>query len=248
MDRKQDKPTLSIVIPLYNEARRMGRGLEMIRTYIDAANFDCEVVLVNDGSTDNTAEIARQAAGDDPRYRIVSYPVNQGKGYAVKTGMLAARGMIRLFADIDMSVPIDRADEFIELIRAGADVVIGTRKTSASTVAVHQPKYREVLGEIFRRSVRAVFAPQITDFTCGFKAFTAHAAKSIFAESHIRRWAFDAEILFLASRWNLDVREIPVTWTDQPGSKVNVMVDVFRSSAELALIRLRWLIGKYRRT
>lgn len=238
-------PHLSIILPLYNETQRLPAGLESVRQYLNGRNEATEVILIDDGSTDQTKDLVERLIADDPRFTLIAYPINRGKGHAVKMGMLAATGAVRLFADIDMSVPIARADEFLDAIEAGHDIVIGTRKVSQSSVVVHQPRYREVLGEIFRKFAQRVFAPGISDFTCGFKAFRAQAAQAIFSKSQIPRWSFDAEILFLASQWGFRIHEIPVSWTNSPSTKVNLLVDVGRSLIELLQIRWNWFRERY---
>ncbi len=232
---------------MYNEAQRLDEGLDEIRAYMDARDFTCEVILVNDGSTDDTMSIVRKHTEGDSRFNIVSYVENRGKGHAVKKGMLKAHGEVRLFTDIDMSVPINRADDFLAKIEEGNDVVIGTRKSTRSNVIIHQPKYRELLGDVYRRFVRLVFAPAVTDFTCGFKAFSAKAAQEIFPKSLINRWSFDTELLFLASRWKMSLFEIPVTWTNSPATKVNLVFDIARSAYELFMIRWNWIKGRYKK-
>lgn len=237
---------LSIVVPLYNESQRLIEGLEAIRDYMDARDFSCETIVVDDGSTDDTVRLVQEHIGQDKRFRLVTYQRNQGKGYAVKKGMLEAVGEVRLFTDIDMSVPIDRADDFLKKVEEGNDIVIGTRKSQMSNVIIHQPKYREILGEGYRRFVRILFAPGISDFTCGFKAFSAQAATKVFSASLIKRWSFDTELLFLARRWGLSILEVPVSWTNSPATKVNLILDVARSGFELFMIRWNWIKGRYK--
>jgi dolichyl-phosphate beta-glucosyltransferase len=237
--------TLSIVVPLYNETHRLTPGIEAIRAYLDSRNFSSEVVFVDDGSTDGTADMVNRVIEGDDRFRLVAYTPNQGKGKAVKVGMLEAKGAVRLFTDIDLSVPIEVADEFLAKIQEGNPIVIGTRRVEASNVKVHQPRYRELLGEAYRRIVQAVFAPGISDFTCGFKAFNAEATETIFSQSRIKRWSFDTEILFLATRWGYRVCEIPVEWINSPATRVNLLLDVGRSAWELFLIRYNWLTNRY---
>jgi hypothetical protein len=174
-------------------------------------------------------------------------PVNRGKGAAVKAGMLAARGNVRLFTDVDLSVSIETAAEFHARCGQTADVVIGTRKVEASQVTVRQPRYREMLGEVFRQFTLRAFTPGLSDITCGFKAFTAAAAERVFGASVISRWSFDAEILFLAQRYGLRIQEVPVVWRNSAQSKVRLWLDLPRSLAELARIRWRWLRGGYGR-
>ena len=236
---------LSIIVPLYNETRRLEDGLDGIRRYLDSRDFSAEVVLVDDGSSDQTVALAKKLTDNDPRFHLIAYTPNQGKGQAVKEGILGAKGKIRLFTDIDLSVPIETADVFMTAIDAGNDVVIRTRRTAQSNVKVHQPKYREMFGEAFRRFARSIFAPEVTDFTCGFKAFTEQAAIKIFSQSLIKRWAFDVEILFLASKWKLSIHEIPVTWINSPDTKVNLGLDIARSAMEMVAVRFNWLFGKY---
>ncbi len=240
--------TLSIIVPLYNETHRLTPGIEAIRDYLDSKDFPCEVVFVDDGSTDGTAKMVNEIIEGDDRFRLVAYPLNQGKGNAVKVGMLEAKGAVRLFTDIDLSVPIGRADDFFSKVQEGNPIVIGTRRVEASNVKVHQPRYREILGEAYRRIVQAAFAPGISDFTCGFKAFNAEATETIFSQSRIKRWSFDSEILFLATRWGYPVFEIPVEWVNSPATRVNLILDVGRSAWELFLIRFYWFANRYVKT
>jgi dolichyl-phosphate beta-glucosyltransferase len=236
---------LSLVIPVYNERERIADGLRRIFAYVDAGARPTEVVIVDDGSRDGTADLAAAEIAGRREARLIRLPANRGKGFAVKTGMLAATGAVRLFTDIDLSVSIETADPFCEMCRE-ADAVIGTRKTAVSQVTVRQPRRREMLGEVFRQFTLRFLTPGLTDITCGFKAFRAAAAERIFAASRIDRWSFDAEILFLALRWGLTVREIPVEWRNSPASKVRLWVDLPRSAVDLLRIRAAWLLGRYR--
>jgi glycosyltransferase involved in cell wall biosynthesis len=237
----------SIIVPLYNESARLQAGFEAIRAWVDGREKPCEVVFVDDGSSDDTHDKISALIEGDERFRLISYPGNRGKGYAVKTGMLEATGEARLFTDIDLAVPIEQAGEFFDRIDSGAAVVIGTRKVAESRVVKYQPAHRRYLGEVFRRASQVAFAPGVSDFTCGFKAFNAEATERIFAASLIERWSFDAEILFLAHRWGYSIDEIPVQWTDSPATKVNLILDLARSTWELFLIRINWARGLYRR-
>jgi len=236
---------LSIIVPIYNESHRLAAGLEGLFAYLSQSKLTTEVLLVDDGSTDGTAAMAEQAAARHEQVRLIRLTRNRGKGAAVKAGMLAATGRVRLFTDIDLSVPIATADEFYRLCRDGNDIVIGTRKITTSNVEVHQPRYRELLGEVFRQTTLRLFTPGLTDITCGFKAFTAEATARIFAQSVIQRWSFDAEILFLALRYGMAVKEIPVTWRNNPETKVRLAVDLPRSLMELIRVRWRWATGGY---
>ncbi len=239
---------LSIVVPVYNETHRLAEGLRQILAFMDASSLRCELVLIDDGSADGTAAQVEAAIAGRNDARLLRLPRNRGKGAAVKEGMLAARGEVRLFTDIDLSVPIVEAEPFVAKIRAGSDVVIGTRKVEASNVEVYQPKYRRMLGEVFRQFTLRLFTPTLSDITCGFKAFSASAAQKVFAPSVIERWSFDAEILFLALRYGMRVAEVPVTWRNNPETKVRLAVDLPRSLLELLRIRWNWLVGRYPRT
>jgi len=236
---------LSIIVPVYNEQRRLENGLRAMLAYLEKAPQTTELMVVDDGSTDQTAERAAALLGDRPRTRLLCLTPNRGKGHAVKTGMLQAAGRVRLFSDIDLSVPIDTATEFYRLCEDGADVVIGTRRTEGSAVTVHQPLYREWLGTAFRRLTRRLVTPGLSDITCGFKAFRASAAERVFGPSVIARWSFDAEVLFLAQHYGLTIREIPVTWRNDPHSKVRLLIDLPRTLWELSRLRLRWACGRY---
>lgn len=238
---------LTIIVPVYNEMRRLDPGLTALLGFLDTAGLSADLLVVDDGSRDGTPERVEALLRDRTDAALIRLPVNRGKGFAVKTGMLAARGRWRLFTDIDLSVPIEVAGEFLRLGEAGASIVIGTRKTDQSQVPVPQPKYRKMLGEVFRQMTLRFFTPGLTDITCGFKMFRADAAEKLFARSEIDRWSFDAEILFLALRFGFKVREIPVVWTNNPETKVRLLVDLPRSLLELARIRWRWLSGGYTR-
>ncbi len=242
-----NQPALSIIVPVYNERRRLENGMAAILDYQRRVP-GTEVVVVDDGSSDGTPDRVEQIIAGAEGARLLRQPFNRGKGAAVRAGMLAAGGEVRLFTDIDLSVPIETASAFVDRCRTGADIVIGTRKIGSSDVQVHQPQHREMLGEVFRQITLRTFTPGLSDITCGFKAFTAAAAVKVFTPSVIARWSFDAEILFLALRYRLRVAEIPVIWRDNPDTKVNLVVDLPRSVLELLRIRLRWLLGGYPRT
>ncbi|MBZ0271739.1 glycosyltransferase [bacterium] len=236
---------LSIVVPVFNERSRLAWGLEEIVNFLRAAPIASEVIVVDDGSADGTADAAIELLDGRVAFEVIRVPENRGKGHAVKIGMLRSRGAVRLFTDIDISVPIDTATEFFRCVSEGADVVIGTRKVAESQVMVHQPYYRESLGGVFRWISRVLCAPPVTDFTCGFKAFSARATGAIFTQSVIPRWSFDAEILFLAYRMGFRIVQLPVTWYDSRESKVRLGVDTVRSFVELLQIRVHQIAGRY---
>ena len=237
---------LSIIVPVYNEQRRLESGLAAMLAYLRQTPR-AELIVVDDGSLDGTDDRVEQLITGRSDARLIRLPRNRGKGAAVREGMLAATGAVRLFTDVDLSVPIETASQFLALCRDGSDIVIGTRKVSRSDVQVHQPRYREMLGEVFRQLTLRIFTPGLSDITCGFKAFTAAAAEKVFRPSVISRWSFDAEILFLALRYGLRVTEVPVVWRDNPDTRVRLVVDLPRSLFELMRIRARWMRGAYPR-
>jgi len=237
---------LSIVIPVYNESWRIDEGLRAIMKYLNARTDKCQIVVVDDGSGDDTVEKARKILKAFPDHLVIESEINRGKGHAVKIGMLAAGGAVRLFTDIDLSVPIETADHFARLIFDGADIVIGTRKVKGSDVRVHQPWWREMPGGVFRWMSKCLCAPTITDFTCGFKAFSAPATRAIFEQSVIDRWSFDAEILFLAYQLRLLIVQIPVVWVNSEDSRVSIGIDMIRSFLELMIIPIMGVRGQYK--
>jgi dolichyl-phosphate beta-glucosyltransferase len=233
---------VSFVIPLYNEERCGAESLNEVWGYLSRSGLDFDLVLVNDGSGDRTGTLIEQFAAGKSRIRTISFARNQGKGEAVKQGMLAATGDFRFFFDMDLSVPLDTIAEFIAIARVGtADVIIGTRKTGSAHIVKKQPLYRELLGKGFTRLTNAVLRTDYSDITCGFKCFSSESAAKLFAMQKIKRWSFDAEILFLVRKYGYRVAEVPVTWRDDPRSKVRLLKDIIRSFAELVRIRLMYL-------
>ena len=235
----------SIVIPAYNEGARLGATLERVLTYIAKQGWDAEVIVVNDGSRDNTAEIVRSFAQKYPALRLLDNPGNRGKGYSVRHGMLSARGRILIFSDADLSSPIEEAPKLLQTLNSGADIAIGSRWLRAETQTQRQPMYRQLFGRIFNLMLRITLGLQYRDTQCGFKAFTQQAAKAIFPLQKIERWGFDPEILFLARKLGFKVTEVPVAWGHSGGTRINPLVDGARMFTEM--FRVRWydLTGKY---
>jgi dolichyl-phosphate beta-glucosyltransferase len=235
------------VIPAYNEEARIGAPLVAIGAYLRAQPHATEVVVVDDGSADATSAVVRRTASTSelPPVRLVRYERNMGKGYAVKTGVAHARGERILVCDADLSTPIAEADRLLPLLDAGADVVIGTRKTPGADIRVRQPWYRERLGRAFTWIVRHTIA-DVSDVTCGFKAFRRPAAQAIFDRVRIRDWSYDAEAMMLVAYLGLRLEEVPVRWDDRPGTKVRLVRDVTRSLGGLLRIRLNAARGLYR--
>jgi dolichyl-phosphate beta-glucosyltransferase len=239
------EPTYSIVIPAYNESARLGATLEKVLAYMHAQGWDAEVIVVNDGSRDNTAEIVRSAASKDSALRLVENPGNRGKGYSVRNGMLSARGRIVLFSDADLSSPIEEAPKLFEALENGADIAIGSRWLRAETQTQRQPLHRQLFGRIFNLILRITLGLQFADTQCGFKAFKQPAVQAIFPLQKIERWGFDPEILFLARKLKFEVTEVPVAWGHDGRTRINPLVDGSRMVMEM--LRIRWydLTGKY---
>lgn len=237
-------PYLSVVIPVYNESKRIG-GIARIADYLRQQPFSSEIVVVNDGSTDDTLDQLR-AYQQQFALQVVHYQPNRGKGYALRQGMLAACGEYRLFTDVDLSTPIEEFAKFVPLL-SQYDVLIASRRQHQSQVTQHQPKLRETLGQGFTLLSRTILQVPVSDFTCGFKCFSARAAESVFSRLTIERWGFDSEALFLTHRSAFRIREIPVIWQNDPRSKVKLPDDLIRSLSELLTIRLNALRGVYKR-
>lgn len=238
-------PTYSIVIPAYNESARLGGTLGRVLAYVHSQGWNAEVIVVNDGSRDNTAEIVRQFMEKDPIVRIVNNPGNRGKGYSVRNGMLHARGRIVLFSDADLSSPIEEAVKLVDALNAGADVAIGSRWLRAETQTQRQPLHRQIFGRIFNVLLRLSLGLQFKDTQCGFKAFRQGAVQTIFPLQKIERWGFDPEILFLARKFGFRVEEIPVLWGHSGGTRIHPLIDGSRMFMEMLHIRWNDLSGKY---
>ncbi|HLZ43052.1 MAG TPA: dolichyl-phosphate beta-glucosyltransferase [Candidatus Sulfotelmatobacter sp.] len=235
----------SIVIPAYNESARLGGTLEKLLAYVHAQGWNAEVIVVNDGSRDNTAEIVKSFAAKDPILRLVENSGNRGKGYSVRNGMLNARGEIILFSDADLSSPIEEAPKLLAALEGGADIAIGSRWLRAETQTQRQPLYRQLFGRIFNLLLRLTLGLKFKDTQCGFKVFTRDAARTVFPLQKIERWGFDPEILFLARKFNLKVKEVSVLWGHSGGTRINPLLDGARMFQEM--LRIRWydLTGKY---
>ena len=239
------EPHYSIVIPAYNESARLGASLEKVLAYVHAQGWEAEVIVVNDGSRDNTADIVRAFAAKDPALRLVENPGNHGKGYSVRNGMLNARGRIVLFSDADLSSPIEEAPKLLQALDNGADIAIGSRWLRAETQTQRQPLHRQLFGRIFNLVLRLTLGLQFKDTQCGFKAFKQPAVQAIFPLQKIERWGFDPEILFLAKKLKFRTQEVSVAWGHSGGTRINPLVDGSRMVMEM--LRVRWydLTGKY---
>ncbi len=235
---------LSVVIPAFNEERRIGRTLEIVSAYLLAQQYRSELIVVNDGSADRTAEIVSACEYGMP-IRLLVHERNQGKGASVRDGMLASRGAHVLFSDADLSTPIEEVGKFWSKFSDGADVVIGSRALPDSEILERQPKYREFMGRVFNVFVQSLAIRGISDTQCGFKAFTHNAAQTIFSRQRIMGWGFDAELLFIARRHGLQIAQVPVRWINSRDSRINSIRDSYRMFAELLIIRKNGRRGFY---
>ncbi len=239
---KTGHPFLSIIVPIYNEEKRLTRGITEILRFIDNQRYVIELIVVNDGSTDATIQLLKELK--HPHLRLLSYEKNQGKGYAIREGMLKARGDVRLFLDVDLSTPVAEFRKFLPHLRT-FDVVIGSRRTKGSAILVHQPLLRERLGSVFTWLSSAFLGIEISDFTCGFKCFSRESANTLFPLQRLHGWGFDSEIIFLAQKKGFLIKEVPVTWSNDSQTRVNLAKDVFLSLLDLIKIRVNDMLGKY---
>jgi glycosyltransferase involved in cell wall biosynthesis len=214
-------------------------------TYVHAQGWDAEVIVVNDGSRDNTADIVRVFAAKDPALRLLENPGNRGKGYSVRNGMLSARGRIVMFSDADLSSPIEEAPKLLQALEESADIAIGSRWLRSETQTHRQPLYRQLFGRVFNLMLRITLGLKFKDTQCGFKAFKQSAVQAIFPLQQIERWGFDPEVLFLARKFKFKVQEIPVLWGHSGGTRINPLLDGSRMVMEMFRIRWNDLTGKY---
>ncbi len=230
-------PFLSVVIPCFNEARKIGADIQAALDYLQSRPYSFELILVDDGSSDGTRSLIEQAASTN--VRIVCYQPNRGKGRAVRTGMLEARGEYRLFADAGLCVSFSQIEKGLALLQSGADVAIGSRKLATSQIVESQPGYRRIGSSVFGWLVRNWMGLRYSDTQCGFKLFTAQAAERLFAAARIDGFMFDAETLINARKFGLTVREFPVEWRADPDSRYRPFTGSFRNLVELARIQLQ---------
>ncbi len=239
-------PELSIIIPAYNEERRLPRTLGRIHEYLGAHRLDAEVIVVDDGSRDATAKIVAAWGAQLPCLRLVSNPGNRGKGHSVRHGMLEARGRVVLVTDADLSTPLEEADKLLAAL-GSCDIAIGSRALDRSLIEVHQARWRELAGICFNLLMRLLTGLPFADTQCGFKAFLRERTQLVFEQQRVEGFGFDPEILFLAKRHGLRTAEIPVRWAHDPETKVHVFLDSLRMFRDLLAIRWNWLLGRYPR-
>jgi glycosyltransferase involved in cell wall biosynthesis len=239
-------PELSIVIPSYNEELRLPASLEKIAAYIRERRPNTEVLVVDDGSTDLTAQVAESWKDRIPGMRVLSNGTNRGKGFSVRHGSLDATGEIILFTDADLSAPIEEADKLLAALQS-YDVAIGSRAVDRSLIEVHESPFREFAGIVFNRIVRLILWLPFVDTQCGFKAFRRERCQIIFEQQTIERFGFDPELLYLARHHGLRIKEVPVRWAHSPATKVSMMRDSVLMFVDVFVIRWNGLLKRYPR-
>jgi dolichyl-phosphate beta-glucosyltransferase len=238
------KPLVSIVVPAFNEAGRIRGSIEKIDAFMKRSPVPLELIIVDDGSSDNTAEIVRQFRGEC--VRLLQNDRNRGKGYTVRHGVLAASGKYVLFTDADLSAPIEELDKLLDVaLKEHADVVIGSRAVDRKYIEKHQSRLRELGGIVFNLMVRSLLGLRLHDTQCGFKLFHREKTRRIFEQQTTFGFGFDPELLFLAKRNGLTIRETPVRWSHAEGSKVHFLRDSMRMFSDLVRIRWNAIVGRY---
>ncbi len=237
--------TYSLIFPAFNESRRLPATLDKVLGFLARQHWKVEIIVVDDGSTDETAAVVRQYARRNSSVFLVQNEGNRGKGYSVRNGMLNAHGDMLLFSDADLSSPIEECVKLFSALTAGADVAIGSRWLAPAVQTHRQSRPRQLFGRIYNLLLRLILNLDYKDTQCGFKAFTRTAAYQLFSAQRIERWGFDPELLFLAKVYGLCVVEVPVEWGHAPASKINPITDGARMFLEMLNIRWNSLSGKY---
>lgn len=235
---------LSIIIPAYNEEKRLGETLESVDAYLSGQHYDYEILVVNDGSKDKTAEVVRELEPKIKGLKLVDNRVNHGKGWVVRQGMLEAKGDYRLFMDADNSTTVDQVGGFFKYFSEGYDIVIGSRRIKGANIKVRQNLLRDFLGGVFRFIVHAIVPLGVTDSQAGFKIFSRKAAEAIFPKQTIFRWAFDVEVLSIAKNFGFKVKEAPITWVNDGQSHVKLS-GMVKMLFEVLDVRLKLWGGRY---
>jgi dolichyl-phosphate beta-glucosyltransferase len=230
---------LSVIVPAYNEAARLPATLHRLHEYLEETEPAYEVITVDDGSSDGTPDAALKIASDWPRLRVLRLLANRGKGWAVRAGMLAARGELRLFSDADLSTPIEELPKLRERIRGATQVAIASRELPESRIDVHQPRHREVMGRSYNRLLQLLVLPGLQDTQCGFKLFTAEAAVACFEPLRTPGFGFDAEVLRRARRLGWEIAEVGVAWHHAENSRVSAMRHSAVTFVDLLRLRLQ---------
>jgi dolichyl-phosphate beta-glucosyltransferase len=231
---------ISIIIAAYNEENRITLSLFKIKDYMHNQGLDHEIIVVDDGSNDRTSEVVRGVTPDIPHLRVIRYEVNRGKGYALKTGVLASKGDVVLLSDADLSTPIEELSKLLPLIKDNScEVVIGSRALILSDIVKKQPWWRQNMGKIFNKIVKFIVLDDFQDTQCGFKIFSGDIGRSLFRESVVERFAYDVEILARAKKKGYRIQEVPIRWINSPESRVNPLKDSFQMVFDLLKIRAK---------
>jgi dolichyl-phosphate beta-glucosyltransferase len=238
-------PDLSVVIPAYNEEERLEPTVRDAVAYFRARRSAFELIVVDDGSRDGTSALVRRLSDELPEVRLIRLAANHGKGYAVRTGVVNARGRSVLFADADGATPFEEIERLEAALREGADVAVGSRAWEPQGVRVRAKFYRRVIGRTFHAMVELLTVRNVKDTQCGFKLFREQAAHDLFSRMRMNGFSFDVELLVMAARRGYRVVEVPVNWCHQPGSKVNLPIDSLRMALDLFRIRKHCLSGEY---
>lgn len=237
-------PLVSIIIPAYNEEKIISKSLSTINKFVASKSYASEIIVVDDGSTDKTASVVRQIAKRSNKIKLISHSKNQGKGAAIRTGMLVAKGKFRIFSDADLSMPFWQIDKLLAEATA-ADIVIGSRAICSSNVIIHPKYHRVIISRIFNLVAQMLVLYGIKDTQCGFKLFSERAAKKIFSLQRVNGFGFDIETLYIARKLGFSIKEIPIEWIPNTNSTVRIIRDSLRIIAELLSIRLNDILGRY---
>ncbi len=236
-------PLLSIIIPAHNEENRLPRSLEQVFAFLENQNYESEMVVVENGSTDRTLELAQDYASRHPELRVI-HEAGRGKGLAVRRGMLAARGQYRFMCDADLSMPIEEMKKFLPPALTDFDVAIGSREVRGA-VRYDEPAYRHLGGRLINLMIRSLILPELQDTQCGFKCFRAGAAEYLFSRQRMDGWSFDVEVLYLAERAGYKIVEVPIDWYYRPESKVSAVRDAYQMLMDIIQIRKNQRNGMY---
>jgi dolichyl-phosphate beta-glucosyltransferase len=241
------RPSISIVIPAYNESARISKALGEVLRVVRQRGWHAEVLVVNDGSTDRTAAIVSEFAQLNPEVRLLNNLENRGKGFSVRQGVLNAVGEIVMFTDADLSAPMEEAERLFAALDQGADIAIGSRWLERKRQTHKQPLYRQFFGRCFNAITRLIMGLPFADTQCGFKAFRRPVAQTIFQLQRIERWGFDPELLFIALKRGYNIQEVPVTWGHDERSRLSYLKDGIKMLEEIAYIRWEAFAGAYDR-
>lgn len=244
-----NNPYLSVIIPSYKEGKRIAENLEKCEKYFQDKNYEYEIVVVVDGSPDDTAEVARGYADHFKNFRVIENPQNHGKGYVVRQGLLEAKGEYRMFFDADGSTSVTHLDSFLPEFKNGYDVVIGSRDIQGAYVQVHQAKYKEIMGDMGNWAIRIVLGLwNFPDTQCGFKMLSAKAAEEIASRMVVDRFGFDYELVILAKKLGFKIKQMPVRWLNEEGSTVKLTGPNGYTQVLIDLFKTKWrlMTGKYK--